>query len=117
MHRTHIQGIIEYVDNNVNTEPGRDMETYSGYLYNYVGNKVDTLPEYLYIHILGSYRAIKFRMFLRIKICKKDFMISLQYYGESGDNANDEITITEHLVTYTMLIDITVYLGLWNYTG
>ena len=56
-------------------------------------------------------------MFLRIKICKKDFMISLQYYGESRDNANDEITITEHLVTYTMLIDITVYLGLWNYTG
>ena len=42
MHRTHIQGIIEYVDNNVNTEPGRDMETYSGYLYNYVGIKVDT---------------------------------------------------------------------------
>ena len=32
MHITHIQEIIEYNDNNTNEEPGRVIETYSGYL-------------------------------------------------------------------------------------
>ena len=42
MNITQIQGRIDYVDNNVNIEPGRDKEKYSGGLYTYVENKVDT---------------------------------------------------------------------------
>ena len=42
MNWTHIQGIIEYVDNTVSTEPEIYIETYYGGLYNYVGNTVDT---------------------------------------------------------------------------
>ena len=42
MHRTHSQERIEYVENTVNREPGRPIDTYSGELYNYVGNTVDT---------------------------------------------------------------------------
>ena len=48
MHRTQIQGKIEYVDNTVNTEPVRDIYTYSGYVQNYIGNTVDKQPEDLY---------------------------------------------------------------------
>ena len=48
VNRTHIQGRIEYVDNNVNTEPGIAIDTYYGNLYKYVGNTVDTQPEDLY---------------------------------------------------------------------
>ena len=48
MHITHIQGKIEYVDNTVNTEPVRDIYTYSGYVQNYIGNTVDKKPEDLY---------------------------------------------------------------------
>ena len=42
MHTTCIKGIIEYVDNAGNKEHGRDIETYSGELYIYVGNILDT---------------------------------------------------------------------------
>ena len=44
MHIKHIQGKIEYVDNTTNTEPVRDIDTYSRYVYNYIGNTVDTQP-------------------------------------------------------------------------
>ena len=42
IHRTQIRGIIEYVESTVNTEPGKDIEKYSGEVKNYVGNTVDT---------------------------------------------------------------------------
>ena len=48
MYRTKNKGGVEYVDNIVNKEPERSIETYSGEIYNYVGNTVDTKPEYLY---------------------------------------------------------------------
>ena len=41
MHRSQIQGRIDYVGKNMNSEPGRVIETYSGGLYKYFGNTVD----------------------------------------------------------------------------
>ena len=35
---------------------------------------------------------MKFSMFLRIKMCMKIHMISLLYYGKSGDKVQDETT-------------------------
>ena len=49
MHITQIQGKIEYVDNTMNTEPVRAIDTYSGYVQNYIGNTVDKQPEDIYI--------------------------------------------------------------------
>ena len=46
--RTYLQGIIYYIENTVNIEPGRDIDTKYGELYNYVGNTFDTSPEDLY---------------------------------------------------------------------
>ena len=36
---TPIQFRIEYVDNTVNTEPGRTIKPYSGEIYNHIGKK------------------------------------------------------------------------------
>ena len=44
MHRTQIQGRIEYVDNTVNTEPRRAIAAYYEEIYKYIGNKTDTYP-------------------------------------------------------------------------
>ena len=41
MHWTQIQGIIEYIGNTINKEPGRFLETCSGELWNYVENTID----------------------------------------------------------------------------
>ena len=40
MHRTRIHGIIDYVDNTLNKEPGIIIETSYGELWNYFGNTV-----------------------------------------------------------------------------
>ena len=66
---------------------------------------------------MGSYGAMKFWIFLRIKMCKKIHMISLQDSEDLDDNVHNEITITKHLVTCTMLVDRTVHPDYWSYTG
>ena len=36
-------------------------------------------------------------------------MISLKYYGDSGDKLQDYVTTTKHLVTLTMMVDNIVH--------
>ena len=43
---------------------------------------------------MGSYGAMKFWIFLRIKPCKKMHMIILHDFWESGENVHDDITTT-----------------------
>ena len=44
-------------------------------------------------------------MFLIIKTCNKIDIITLQYYGESVDEVQDEITTPKNPVTYTMVVE------------
>ena len=44
------------------------------------------------------YRTMKLLMLLRIQMRRKIHMISLQYYGESGDEVQDDVLTTNYLV-------------------
>ena len=48
-------------------------------------------------------------------MCNKIHIISLQDSGKSGKKVKDEIKISKHLLTRTMLVDTTVYPGLLSY--
>ena len=86
VNRTHIQGRIEYVDNNVNTEPGIAIDTYYGKLYNYVGNTVDTQPEDLYETYPGEIQIYEI-----LNVPKNTNMQEDSYDKISRGNPNNKI--------------------------